>query len=395
MKFDILFMFKLISSVVLGKDYPDASAEINWENILKISLAHNITNLVGYAIINGKYDVPEEIKKQFEKKIFERLTVSTNQNNELLKVFRLFEKYNISYMPLKGIILQDLYPEKDMRTMADADILIKNTQYDVARKILSDLGYEFYSESNHEFNYIKKPYMHIELHKYLIPSYNEDLYQYFGDGWKKAQLCNDNSSRYELSTEDNFIYLIAHFAKHYRDAGIGIKSVIDLWVYLEKYPNMNMEFIYLELEKLNLKTFFENLLKLIRAWFADGQMDEVASMMTLFIINSNTFGTMKNQMSAKSIRENKNIEDAQKFKYLRNIFPNLEKMKLIFPILEKFPILLPFFWAFRVVRFVLFRRDRIEKNKQIINSIDVDSISEYDKHMKIVGIDIHNGRETK
>ncbi len=395
MKSDILFMFKLISSVVLGEEYPQAPDEINWENILKVSLAHNITNLVGYAIINGKYNVPEEIKKQFEKKIFERLTVSTNQNNELLKVFRLFEEYNISYMPLKGIILQDLYPEKDMRTMADADILIKNTQYDEARKILSDLGYEFYSESNHEFNYIKKPYMHIELHKYLIPSYNEDLYQYFGDGWKKAQLCNDNSSRYELSTEDNFIYLIAHFAKHYRDAGIGIKSVIDLWVYLEKYPNMNMEFIYLELDKLNLKTFFENILKLIRAWFADGQMDEVASMMTLFIINSNTFGTMKNQMSAKSIRENKNIEDAQKFKYLRNIFPNLEKMKLIFPILEKLPILLPFFWAFRVVRFVLFRRDRIEKNKQIINSIDVDSISEYDKHMKIVGIDIHNGRETK
>ena len=338
---------------------------------------------------------PSEIKKQFEKKIFERLTVSTNQNNELLKVFRLFEECNISYMPLKGIILQELYPEKDMRTMADADILIKNTQYDEVRKILSDLGYEFYSESDHEFNYIKKPYMHIELHKYLIPSYNEDLYQYFGDGWKKARLCNDNSSRYELSTEDNFIYLIAHFAKHYRDAGIGIKGVIDLWIYLEKYPNMNMDVIYLELEKLNLKTFFENLLKLIRAWFADGQMDEVASMMTLFIINSNTFGTMKNQMSAKSIRENKNIENAQKFKYLRSIFPNLAKMKLIFPILEKVPILLPFFWVFRVIRFVLFRRDRIEKNKQIIDSIDIDSISEYDNHMKMVGIDIYNGRKTK
>ncbi len=395
MRSDILFMFKLIQAVVLGREYPEVSADINWENILRISLAHNIANMVGYAIIDGKYDIPVEVKKQFEKKIFERLTVSTNQNNELEKVLKIFEEKNISYMPLKGIILQELYPEKDMRTMADADILIKNTQYDEARKILDDLGYEFLSESDHEFNYIKKPYMHIELHKHLIPSYNEDLYQYFGDGWKRAKLCCENSSRYELSNEDNFIYLVAHFAKHYRDAGIGIKSVIDLWVCLEKYPDMNMDFIYSELERLNLKVFFENLLRLIKGWFEEEPMDEVISSMTVFILNSNTFGTVKNQMSAKSIRENKNIEDAEKFKYIRAIFPNLKKMKLIFPILEKFPILLPFFWAYRVVRFVLFRRDRIEKNRQEINSIDINAISEYDKHMKLVGIDIYNGRETR
>ena len=395
MKFDILFMFKLISAVVLGTEYPKAFADINWENILKISLSHNITNIVGYAILNGKYDVPDEIKKQFEKKVFERLCVSANQNKEIDKVLEIFEEKNISYMPLKGVILQDLYPQKDMRTMADADILIKNTQYDNARKVLTDLGYEFLSESDHEFNYIKKPYMHIELHKHLIPSYNDDLYKYFGDGWKKAKLCREGSSRYELSKEDNFIYLVAHFAKHYRDAGIGIKGVIDLWIYIKKYPDINMDFIYSELEKLNLKNFFENLLKLNKVWFEDEPMDELTSKMTVFIINSHTFGTMKNKMSAKSIRESKNIEDAENFKYFRAIFPNIQKMKLIFPVLEKFPILLPFFWVYRVVRFILFRRDRFEKNRQAVKSINVNNIKEYNKHMRMVGIDIYNGRETK
>lgn len=395
MRFDVLFMFRLISVVIFGGEYPKAHADINWENILKISLAHNITNIVGYAIINGKYEVSEQIKKQFEKKVIERLCVSTNQNNEIEKVLKIFEEKNISYMPLKGIILQDLYPQKDMRTMADADILIKSTQYDDARNVLDDLGYEFLSESDHEFNYIKKPYMHIELHKHLIPSYNDDLYQYFGDGWKRAKLCSGGSSRYELSKEDNFIYLVAHFAKHYRDSGIGIKSVIDLWIYLKKYPNMNMDFIYSELERLNLKTFFDNLLRLINGWFEDGPMDELTSLMTVFIINSHTFGTMKNKMSAKSIRENKNIEDAERFKYLRTVFPNFAKMKLIFPVLGKYPILLPFFWVYRVVRFVLFRRDRIEKNIQGVNSIDVNNIKEYNNHMKMVGIDIYNGRETR
>ena len=395
MKNDILFMFKLISSVVLGEEYPKAPDDINWENILKVSLSHNISNIIGYGIVNAKYDVSPEIKKQFEKKIFERLTVSANQNNELQKVLKIFEEKNIAYMPLKGIILQDLYPEKDMRTMADADILIKSTQYDEARAVLADLGYDFVSESNHEFNYIKKPYMHIELHKYLIPSYNDDLYQYFGDGWKRAKLCDESLSRYELSSEDNFIYLVAHFAKHYRDSGIGIKSVIDLWVYLKSYPDMDMDFIYSELEKLNLKIFFENLEELLKVWFSNGEMNEITSMMTVFIINSTTFGTVKNQMSSKAIRENKHIEDAEKFKYLKSIFPNSEKMKQIFPILNKFGFLLPFFWVFRVIRLVLFRRDKIKKHKQNVENINVNTILEYDRHMKLVGIDIHNGRETK
>ncbi len=395
MRFDVLFMFKLIRAVVLEKEYPKADMGINWENILKISLAHNITNLVGYAITNGKYDVPDEIEKQFKKKIFERLNVSINQNKELQKALEIFEEKNISYMPLKGVILQDLYPQKDMRTMADADILIKNTQYEDARKVLTDLGYEFLSESDHEFNYIKKPYMHIELHKHLIPSYNDDLYHYFGDGWKRARECFEGSLRYELSNEDNFIYLVAHFAKHYRDAGIGIKGVIDLWLYLEKHPEMDMDFIYSELEKLNLKEFYENLLRLIKVWFENSQMDEITSAMTLFILNSHTFGTVKNHMSAKSIRENKNAKDAEKYKYVRAVFPDLQKMKLIFPILDKVPILLPFFWIYRVFRLVIFRRDRIEKNIQVANSIDKNAISEYDRHMKMVGIDIYNGRETK
>ena len=117
--------------------------------------------------------------------------------------------------------------------------------------------------------------------------------------------------------------------------------------------------------------------------------------MTLFILNSGTFGTVKNKMSASSIRDSKKLEDAGKFRYLRFAFPPYRKMKGIFPVLEKLPFLLPVFWVYRVIRFVLFRRSDFEKHKQLVENVDAESVNKYSQHMKSVGLDMYNGRKNK
>ena len=119
-------MLKLIASVVLNKEAPEVAADVNWENILKIASIHNVANIVAYGIAKGGYNVPLQIKGQFDLKLYERMTVSDNQNAEIDKIFKAFEENEIQYMPFKGIILQKLYPSDDMRFMADADVLIKN-----------------------------------------------------------------------------------------------------------------------------------------------------------------------------------------------------------------------------------------------------------------------------
>ncbi len=391
MKSDILFMLRLIASVVLEKEAPEMQNIINWENILRVSVLHNVANLVAYGIAKGRYPIPDGIKNQFDLKLYERMTVSDNQNLETEKILNVFNENNIDHMPLKGILLQNLYPSKDMRFMADMDILIKPEEKEKINSIMLSLGYEFYCESNHEYIYSKKPYVSVELHKRLIPSYNEDMYAYFGEGWDRA--IKSEKNRYELNTEDNFIYIFTHFTKHYRDGGIGIKAVLDIFLYLQKYNDINKDYVKEQLEKLKLNEFYDNLTELVDYWFCDGEETETAVIMTEFIINSGTFGNLKNQVSAEAIRESKDIKNADKFRYIKFIFPNLKKMKVIFPTLEKFPILLPFFWAWRVIRFILFKRQDIDKHVRYIESADNESITLYDKHMKQVGLDVYKGRK--
>ncbi len=393
MKSDILFMFKLLAAVVTKGALPEQDSKINWENIYKISNAHNLSNIIAYGILKGDYDVSGETKALFKKKMYERIAVCENQNADIDKLLALFEENNISFMPLKGILLQNLYPSRDMRFMADADVLIKCKDYDKINSLMLGLGYEFKGESDHEFIYSKKPFTTVELHKHLIPTYNEDLYEYLGDGWEIAQLAESYKNRFVLTTEDNFVYIFTHFAKHYRDSGCGIRPLLDMWLYMRKYDKMYMPYINDKLQKLNLYDFYENVNKLLECWFGDRQFDEITSQMTMFILNSGHFGSIRNAMSAKSIRENENIKDAEKLKYINAVFLPYKKMKNIFPVLQKLPFLLPFLWIWRVIRFVLFRSENFQTHKKRIDSIDTESINQYDIHMKTVGLDIYNGRK--
>lgn len=394
MKSDILFMFELIASVVTDIDAPAQPENIDWENIYRISAHNSVANIVAHAVVKGNYEIPEDIKARFMKRFYERVAVSEAQSAEIEKVLDAFCENGIYHMPMKGIILNELYPSKDMRFMADADILIKQEQFDKFDTVIKELGYTSEPEGPIEYNYKKPPFTHIELHKYPVALSSEDLFEYYKDGWRFAKETK-NQYRFDFGVEDHFIYVFTHFVRHYRDAGAGLKSVIDIWLYSKKHPDMDWEYVYKEIKSLNMYEFFRNLMRMSEAWFEHKPFDKITSDMTLFILNSGTFGTVKNKVSATAVRNNKNIENSERFKYLNFAFPNLRKMKMIFPVLEKAPVLLPICWVYRVIRFVLFRSKDFEKHKEIVEQVDNESAIKYNMHMKSVGLDMTNGRKNK
>lgn len=392
---NLTFVFKLIAAIVENREYPETPDNLDWEWIYVLCNKHNIANIIAYAVMMNKYCIPQEIKQKFNKKMYERLSVCENQNAEVNKVFNFLEDNNLKYMPLKGINLQKLYPQKDMRFMADVDILIKPEDITIINSFLLREGYTFKVESNHEYVYEKKPYTTIEFHKYLIPSYNEDMYAYYGDGWKLAK--KEWGSKYILNDEDEFIYIFTHFAKHYRDTGAGLKMLIDIWLYLNKKQNLDLIYIKEQLNKLKLLNFFDNVMELINCWFGDGEYNEITKNMTVFILDSGTFGNQKNQMAVKTIRDYVDMDysNAQKFRYIKMVFPGLKDMKKIFPVLKKVSFLLPFCWLIRIFKLIAFKRKNILKHIQAVQCINTESMDEIKNHMDMVGLDIYNGRKNK
>lgn len=220
------------------------------------------------------------------------------------------------------------------------------------------------------------------------------MYAYYGDGWKLAKRTSPEDCRFELSVEDHFIYLITHFAKHYRDAGAGIKSVIDIWLYKKKHTEMDMKYVKAQLKRLKLSNFADNVFRMAGVWFDDEKEDNLTSRMSAFVIKSTAFGTYENQVLAKTIREyqDKDIGKAVKYRYLDALFPKLEHMKQIYPVLNKMSVLLPVFWLIRIFQRTFWGEKTVSEYKRKVDILENDNIADFKKHIKEVGLDIYNGR---
>ena len=93
------------------------------------------------------------------------------------------DENEIAYLPLKGIILQDVYPKLGMRQMVDNDILIDINKRHLVREYMVENGYtvDGYGKDMHDC-YIKSPIFNFEMHVYLaIESVNAVFYNYYLD----------------------------------------------------------------------------------------------------------------------------------------------------------------------------------------------------------------------
>lgn len=316
-----------------------------------------------------------------------------SQMEALESIFAAFEKEGITYMPLKGTVLKGLYPCFEMRTMGDADILIRPEEYKRVTAVMRRLGCEFEGESDHEYNWCTADGHHIELHKHLIPSYNKDYYAYYGDGWQLARPCEGSQYRHEMRPEDTFIYLFTHFAKHYRDQGVGMKYVVDFYVFKEYYPNLNWRYVEAELEKLMLSEFYLNVMYMVSVWFEGAPATELSDFMTEKIFSFGVFGNSELNALSEGVKLTKDGGSAKSKKKWQMFFPPYATMCLLYPVLKNWAILLPLFWLVRLVDRALHHRDRYRSGMAKLETMSEESIRQYQQELNYVGLDYHFGKE--
>lgn len=312
------------------------------------------------------------------------LISSENQLALIQSITDAFAENGIDHMPVKGTLMKPLYPDHAMRYMCDADILIREEQYPKIRPIMEQLGFVEKGESDHEHIW-KQHYLMVELHKHLIPSYNKDYYSYFGVGWDLAKV--QDGCRFAMTKEDAFIYDTIHFAKHYRDATASSKFIMDIWIYLRTYPELDHTYIRHQLSRLRMESFYDNILRVTRAWFEDGQWDEIVERISCSLFNDDTEQKLEAIEIAKKTKEAHNAGSAQKARrnrILHRIFPTREQINVSDPQLKRVPLL--FAW---VARWWL-RANKIGKafheEKEINEKINEQVMACYRQDLEYVGL---------
>ena len=360
MKQEVQYLLEIVKYISNNKSGELAipAKDMDWGLLVKLAQNHSISNLVHYGVdcLPSEHKPDEETCKRLYQSSINAIVRSFNQIEGTKELFQAFEKEGIYALAVKGICTKQHYPQQDMRTMGDVDILYQPQQNDKVKKGMRDLGYEQSMEGRKHDIYSRRPYMAIEMHRELVAA-GSKYGSYYESIWNRVKTKENSKYIYEMNREDEYIFTIVHLAGHFKDGGIGIRFVMDVYVY-NHLDGMDWDYVETELKKLKLWEFYENISQLAEAWFgiaekSNEESNELINRLSTFIITNGTFGSTRNAAAAATAGEGR-------FQSLLNaVFPSLKSMQSMFEWLKKWPILLPYAWILRGIRSVMSRRRRM------------------------------------
>ena len=364
--YDMLYL----SLCALNDITPDKERveEMNNDMLFELCQKHSLTSLVYYSL--AKVITPEHRWLEANGKAV-RKNMLLDLERE--KILNFMNDSGIKHMPLKGIILKELYPKPYMRQMSDNDIWYDESCRNEFESFMRKLGYTdvVVGKGNHD-NYKRPPVYNFEMHRKLFNKSQEPFYSYYKD--INRLLIRDKNSKYgcHFGIEDFYIYIVAHEYRHYSSGGTGLRSFIDCCVYIKRYGNeLNFTCIETETKKLGISDFEEKQRRLCRKLINmnfDMLCGYEKEMLEYFFL-SGVYGNFENKVSnkLKSFDADGKINSKSKVKYIfSRIFPPMEFYKVFYPFFYRHKLFLPICFLVRVHKGLFKSRKKLKKEIQVL-----------------------------
>ncbi len=339
----------------------------DWTKIYDLATEQSVASLI-YTVASDYIKEFSELNGRWQLTAQQSLVKELSFDAERGRILEEMEKAKIKYLPLKGVIINKLYPMPGLRQFADNDILYAGAEPKTLEKIMNALGYKtvlLSENSNHDI-YEKEPIYSFEMHKQLL-SKKSSYYEYFLNAWDKAIKDDNNEYGYHMSKEDFYIYFLAHMHKHFTGGGTGVRSINDLYLIQKDMNDVDMGYIKAQLEEIGIYDFHVEMTDVCNYLFYGGPLNEKIKENMGYIISSATYGTKEHMVDGRL----KGEKGGNVFKYtLYRIFPPYKEVCIYFPIVEKVPVLLPFAWIYRIIRMAFVKERRkavIMESKKVKN----------------------------
>ncbi|MBR4721057.1 MAG: nucleotidyltransferase family protein [Clostridia bacterium] len=376
----------IIKDAILNKNDTEIPKEIDIDILSDIAEIHKIANIL-CPVLEKKGIKNDKLSKEFNF----WLTVESNQQYYLEKLKKRFEEEKIRFICIKGAYMRTVYPETYMRSSTDLDIYVDDENTERVRDIITEFGGEIgrFSHQMKDDTYNIGKFVHIEIHRNL---FNEKC------PWsEKCQEIIDRTlpkqeGSYEqvMSSEDFYLHMLAHMAYHLKYIGCGIRMVLDIWVYLNKFSDtMDREILDQRLKDCELDIFEKEILKLVDYWFNGKDADAKTKALAKYIFESGLFGNSKQNMAMEMATNVDKYGSVQIsiFKKLKHYtFLPYHQMCIIYPKLQKYPILLPYYWFTKGLKILLFNRKRITEVVKSYDGIDLSDAKKLVEFKKSIGL---------
>ena len=370
-------MFCLLRNEIDGQALPD-NIEYDAEKLITLSKKHDLAHLISDALIrNG---LITDSYKDFRKIRREKLLAiyrETHISIAAKEIKDALSSAGIGYVPLKGLIVRDLYPEPWMRTSCDIDVLVKADELESAVKALENKVFTTNGAVHYHDVDLYKDKTHLELHHSIC----EDTPQIDGElsrVWEFVKPINE----YEYREENEFFVFhhIAHMFYHFVGGGCGIRPFID-FLLMKKKGFFDETKVRAFTEKCSIEKFYDMVEKMCRVWFENEPHDAFTEKIEKYVLENGVYGTSETSNRSGVIKHK-----SKKRYVFRLIFPSYRDMCINYKVLKRLPILLPLFYVIRGFKKAFGKDGKKNKDKMrtIIDQRD-EQISEMRTMFEAIG----------
>lgn len=358
-----LIMLDLISFVINNKDVSSLDFDsADFDTLYKVSIDNGLSAITAFALKKAGYQ-----SKEFNTAYAKAQRKSILFDNEYHLLCEKLENAEIRYLPLKGILLKQIYPSPHLREMADIDILFDGSP-EKMKSVMQQSGYSCiqYGKANHDV-YQKAHYFCVEMHRSLVDgSLFPTLYEYFE---KLSYAYADNSAfRMQMTKEQMYLHLIAHAYIHDTLAGTGLRTLLDIHLYLKAYSDrMDMDGIRRELESVGLSEYESSLRNLSQKILQYDIMTDKEKMLLDSYIFAGKYGNQDRFIHNRMERIMQDTDKPTKLKYIRKRLSYDQRNIENSPFYSKHPKLAPLLYVTRPIKAVLTRPKSVFKEIKQLN----------------------------
>lgn len=343
MKNNVQVLFSLLRNTLFDEEIDKETKRAAIERadvIYRIAKHHDVVHLLNNAYEKCDYNLlSEDLRKLIKKKHFVSVIRYERTNYDFENIKNAFALGCIPFIPLKGSVMREYYPEPWMRTSCDIDILVHETDIERASEILvNSLGYEKDEVGTHDVSFCSVNGTRIELHYKLSEIYFDNVAEdLIDDVWSYSYPKDGYRYYYALTDEFFYLYHIYHMAKHFEIGGCGIRPFLDLWLLDNKVPHGKDKRDTL-LEKSSLLKFANCCRELSCFWFSDGQASDTVLEFQEFILNGGVYGTLSNRASVIQAKNDNRLKRVSEM-----LFLSYDKLKIQYPVIERHKWLTPYY----------------------------------------------------
>ncbi|MCX8128937.1 MAG: nucleotidyltransferase family protein [Clostridia bacterium] len=260
MDIDQQVLVYLLSLAIRGKRPQDfVIGEADWKSIFEQAVSHDVYALMYPAVkdLSPEYGPDRDLMLKWERAVLFAGMTQIQHMEKLGEVFRCFNDAGIPVVALKGIVLRELYPQPELRTMADVDILVRDEHKKRAKNLLLCMGY-VEDDSDFKHTVLRYADLVIELHNMLMSHESLKAAECFEKSiWSSTAPAQINGMPVLLlSSDDSLLYMFLHLAEHIASYGFGLRQLCDIVIFIESYKDkLDWDYLYSHIKAFGIERF--------------------------------------------------------------------------------------------------------------------------------------------